>query len=379
MPDDKSIADIAKGTGAIDLHVSGNKPYYEYRFTYSPSNEPNLSEEVSKIYDDYLPLGDILPDSKVTKVTYRIEYDLENAQLIFVYRDNYDHAFGRSEDFYSVGDLSKGVYKEIYYLGDAPKIYDQWQIHDYDNQTIIKLGTDEVSVVSTQEVTFRELVLTERPQSSAISELDWYNAAISRLSQNGNNGLTKQNHLYMFDMYYRNLLCWVVYDIEVPAMGDVSCTVKLPLFPSAETHRYPSIYVYDYLFSAKEGDNSRKVTVKINTPYYLIDHTFPSHKTDSGYEITVEDGAYGVLSFDICKSKSPASYPPALLVVSIFFTSVLLVFLLVILGFTVFCILNVFGSLFTEAFALTLMTALLILCIILTVREARKGRKNKLK
>ena len=375
LPQDLTIADFAKGSDAVKLYLNGVPASFEYRFTSYDTNigaELDHAAEVSKITDGYQSLVGVTPDTKVTKMIFRIESEYNSADLKFDKDLEGVYAFGRHEDFSNYGNLSSGVFKEIYLLGNIPEPHTMWNIVDSDGQAM-KLSKENVSVIESREMTFKELALMNRPKDSAISELDWYNAVIRKIARYG--GFETTNDISCLNLYTPSLLCWVVFDLEAEALGEISCSLRTPVLPSQNLYFTPEIYIFHHCFSGEYG-NDRRVTVNINTPYYVIGNNFNCQKTAGGYEITFENGAHGTLFFELCESDSPVEdsygaweYLPY-----------------IIIGFALICVIagviaviiiisGIASALSTIVFACLAILAFWVVLIILITRIIRAKRR----
>lgn len=190
----------------------------------------------------------------------------------------------------------------VYVIGDTSADFPEWSLYKnggvenrekIDGSVILKYKT---------EMTFRELALTYYDSSYQISEEDWYNAVVDNFNYT-KGMLGAEGALKIAD----SLLRWYEYEIEIPAQAEAVNTVNAPIYPEIDSNYSPAVYDYTYLLSpAKTWADFGKLTVKINTPFFLVSSEgFSFTKTDGGYTFTNDGLPEGELEFRLSSSETP--------------------------------------------------------------------------
>ena len=158
-----------------------------------------------------------------------------------------------------------------------------------------------VNLTSTKTLTYKQLALSNRPQNSQISEVDWYNAVtLNCLEDHDASSLDVSNIIIKY----------LSYDMTVPAMSSVKTTISAPVYPVVYKTSTP--YAYNYSFTLNDTDfYTNDLNVYLRTPFYIVTDTdfynsVDRQKTDDGYKLSYDVG-YGTISFTLCSAENPVT------------------------------------------------------------------------
>ena len=157
--------------------------------------------------------------------------------------------------FYAVGES---------FLSESPKLY-------RGDKEIVSADS-----IAETDMTFSEFVLSERSENSNVSDIDWYNAFVDMLGEQGG----KDGSVDGFLLEEKNLMRWFEYRMSIPAGGRAVNRVCAPLYPTVDGSRNPR-FEYSYLLSpAGKWADFKEIEIKIDTPYYLSNGSLDFTKTD---------------------------------------------------------------------------------------------------
>ena len=236
-----------------------------------------------------------------------------------------------SVTFYAVGDPIAEMTPTLYYEGDKIAVYAN----------------------SVRDFQFEELVMMNWSEATGISEVDWYNAFVDMLNEKGGNGSTVDS----FMMSPNDLTRWYEYKIIFHAKEHIVGRVTTPLYPAIEGSQNPR-YEYTYMLSpVAKWANVQNLEIFIETPYLLSNGSFDFAKeanvTGDGfiYRFTRSSLPQGELTFVLMEENAGDG------------------------GFSIFDGSFLWPTL-TWAFgalaALTVVSGLVALIIVLTIRNKRK-------
>lgn len=317
----------------------GEKPYYsiqdldKYDITVNDNAIPKtvrhtlirkdrrfkLEEDMSKIADGYKEDGFFAPDLSVTRYVYEItdyDEDYENACVAFDFRRWFDRKvlFKEMNSIVTKADsyrLSKSArYNDntltLYVFGQQYSAPPKWKFYkDRDCNTGEEIN-GSVNLLSADEMTFMEFVMSEYPEGSYILESDWYNAVIDELNFSGTgsyNSIIDSSRI--FNLKY-HLMRWYEYEIVLAPGERITNSVTAPIYPDIDENWKPTIYKYTYLLSpAQTWADFGSLDIVINTPFYLIDNK-DFEKTETGYRLSLDGLPDSELEFSLSSSEKPA-------------------------------------------------------------------------
>lgn len=361
-------------TEGLSVSIDGESTEAELRFTYFPNNGADFftGDELSKIREGYAKDDFFSPDTPVCKITYHLKRspgcNFANLDLSES-RDPSFRIMGSTGVHFGYSDIQEIV---IYIIGTTPTDLPEWEF--YEDSDLSALAEGEVTVISTEQMTFGCLALSMRDAESPVSEADWYNAVLDALNGPAGHPEYSGEHTYYEGLLNvsHSLLAWLVYDMTVPAKSFVTNKVSTPIYPYYDHTYDPVIYSYKYLLSpAKEWSDFGSLKVVINTPYYLIDSELEGfEKTDSGYVLELEALPEGELVFDLCKSENPTIVPTA-------WTYLLWIVLAVAAALLISACVAVIALLTLPIICAVISALVVALITVLTVTAIRRRRKKK--
>ncbi len=223
---------------------------------------------------------------------------------------------------------------ELYVFGAPLSELPEWKVYadgwTEDGEEIY----GKVELINSETMIFEDFALSYRPEGSAASDIDWYNAVVAELK--GNKGNSDEYPValgtsfeYDFDS---SLMRWYEYEITLAPGERIVNKVTAPMYPAIDLGYEPDIYEYTYLLSpAKTWKSFGELEIVINTPYYITESGLGSfEKTDKGYSMLLSRLPDGELTFTLSTSQAPQrEYSPyyiaAVVIVSGFILLVALV------------------------------------------------------
>lgn len=315
------------GLSKYDITVNGSAIEKTVRHTIMPEGRFVLDRDIANITDGFKEDDFFTPELPVTKYVYEIvDYnkDYRNVSVAFDFHDSYSSKFflERTDYHFSFMNgvrLSTTAYQEtatVYVFGEQPGSPPEGDFYT-DRQCSVKTdGT--LSLVSTETMTFRELVMSIYPEKSSPLEEDWYNAVVDDLNiHNKGSYNCVIEGAKVFDTKRSNLLRWYEYEITIPPGERIVNAVTAPIYPTINEGVKPALFSYTYLLSpAQSWADFGSLDVVINTPYYLretgTDKYFDSFEsTETGYKASFDGLPEGELEFSL-KSKKGSFFvnPP---------------------------------------------------------------------
>jgi len=314
------------------LKINGESATAKLRHTFFSPDSGTFSEEelinaARSIPDTYIEDDFFSPQKAVTKYTYNVscpEYDKHDKILAVTHWRNAPD----ESRFLQIGSRKVSVDKNdkghtkisvntkdgsefcFYVAGKQPLTPLTWECFD-PSDTETKLSC-EITLVSSEIISFEELVLSNRDESSQISDIDWYNASLeysrSRSNDNKNRFVLPLGDDENFLSY---ILRWHEYDVEIEANEALTAELTMPIYPSICTYYEPYVYRFEYMAGliGRFGGNDKEgtgITLEIDTPYQLVGGDFKLFdKTDDGYEISLDSIPKENVGFELCIIKDP--------------------------------------------------------------------------
>ena len=149
--------------------------------------------------------------------------------------------------------------------------------------------------------TLKGLILSERPEDSVISEVDYYNAVARSLYDDKYAG-----YLTRLEFDADEALVWYTYDVEVAPNGSIINKITAPIFPTTYYHYDPYVYEYEYYLSpAAKWASFGKLEVQINSDYYMVNPPKGFTKCEGGYRAEFSSLPKGELTFKMSTVEKP--------------------------------------------------------------------------
>lgn len=297
MPDYFIAADNLKP----HIYADGTEIPVQTRHTYSTDiiyggdfiGDYDFGTEVKKISDEWYSDGFYNVDLPVTKYTMKIDRTGLNSNAVVECAANLncdktkvryitDIAGCDSVNLYFYGGKTE---REFYVLGDPTAYTINWQTGVRDGSSNnTKVQEVPYTVTETASTTLKELALTNYSAKSGISELDWYNGAVSGLSQSVSPCTTS----YFGQISERNFLIWYLYELQFEPNAKITNKVVSPIYPSISGNDGDRFYYQYYLSPAKSWASFGTLEVLVKTDFELTTYNsnLSLEKCADGYRAT---------------------------------------------------------------------------------------------
>lgn len=200
---------------------------------------------------------------------------------------------GRGEAYASV-QTGKTQKVTVYAFGDIPEIVSFGVYTNSGYAADAVEGADAVLAAEPETVTLKEFIDRTYDAARGIGERDWYNAFVDRLCDDSQPGAYIEP-----DRLADMLMLWYEYELTVPAHDTVVNAVTAPLLPSIYGGSNPR-YCYEYLLSpAQKWSKYGKITIRVETPFFLSDSSLDFTKEDEAYVFERDSLPMGELAFTI--------------------------------------------------------------------------------
>ena len=285
------------------VYVNGEKIDTKVRHTNYTSglNEFNAEDHMATMLDDFVEDEFYHPDLTVTKYSYEIVGQkltsaffninidhIEDGQKIVVYKGNLGGSVTKTGGFSmsnSTTDHNEKATVCFYVFGKPLSKLPEaswYQRNGADPSTVID---GRYTYLGSESMTLQDFLFAERNEERGISDVDWYNACITKLKEaEGTNkssgGIT---HLSI-----GSLMRWYEYEITLAPGEKITNAVTAPIYPEIEAWNQPYKYHYTYLLSPASGwADFGNLDIVINTPYEMITSNVEGfEKTESGYRLS---------------------------------------------------------------------------------------------
>ncbi|MBQ9155116.1 MAG: hypothetical protein IJ130_15040 [Solobacterium sp.] len=286
------------------------------RFSYAPAESFSLEDDLPEVQDAYCTDSFYRPDLPVHEFVYSVS-GIDDAETAAAAKRRILYDPEKTRIFctpfnggtFEAGNARIQVWVEndaeirLYYLGDLPEDDGGWEI--------VKSGTEETTVagniglISEQEYTFEEFALRERPENSAVSETDWYNAYVSNLKWADREIGVIESETVGFTE--NSLMHWYEYEIHLDPGETIVNTVTVPMYPKIDTGWDEPVYTYTYLLSpAKTWKEFGSLEINIDAAYEMTDSSLGSfQKTEQGYHKELKGLPDKELEFSLCSISNP--------------------------------------------------------------------------
>lgn len=277
---------------------------------------------------------------KVDHILFEINDEYENVKIFFdgehdSNQDHIEYLNGVTSYYAQIYDTNTitlySVGKEFVGIEDTVK---------FSKANVVVENGGKVTSVTKDVLTFDDLLMTHYDEESGLSAIDWYNAALSEVIDQ--DFLTYPRDLNFFDI--RDSLSYMYQcNLVVPAQGEATLTVKMPLYPTVDGYSYDE-NVYEYVLDLSALSNWRgnpDVNVAIITDGYYVKSSLDLKETATGFELRKIDSSINNLSFtlsevpDFDKDKDSSSYESDSEALAVFLIIISIIYLIPIITVSV--------------------------------------------
>ncbi len=333
---------FAADTEKYNITVNGTAIEKTLRHTLSLHHSQfDLERDMALLYNGYLTDTFYSPDTPVTQYTYIAQnvdtqkYTAANAAWIVSSDPSKTKVFMENENGGTL--LDNGTQLECWVqdqpfvvnvIGEPLSQMPEWTF--YENGACDKKINGTMTLIRTDVITLKDLVLSEYKEESQISEQDWYNAAITFMKQSEREFGVISASEFQLDLS-TNLMRWYEYTITLKPGETIVNTVTAPIYPSFHTTYEPPIYEYIYLLSpAKSWKQFGPISVIVNTPYYMTESGPEAFEhTNNRYTCHFTGLPEEELTFTLCQESDPTAPSHTLSMFSPIFMIAVLLLLIV--------------------------------------------------
>ncbi len=323
------------------ITLDGAAVEYTVRHTYKPlyNEQFELATDLARLRDSYTSDNFFRPDMTVTAYTWRVTGLDDGSDAVNIAFDLPKNASGirilwpeqSGVHTQSDGDLRLSAWAQqldtftLYVIGGELDTLPSWKCYQNGGCRDSETVPGSAALVERTTMTLLELILNTdvtgvRPDGSAVSDVDWYNATIDMLSASFNYGATDSSpissQLLSNRLFANSLMCWYEYSITLEPGQTAVNEVTAPMYPAIDEGYTPPTYTYSYLLSpASTWSSFGTLDVTIETPYYLLDTephvstdtdaTLPFTKTDTGYSVSFSSLPDRELTFTLSADPAP--------------------------------------------------------------------------
>ena len=143
----------------------------------------------------------------------------------------------------------------------------------------------EYRYLGCESTTLNDFIFNEYNPKTGISEVDWYNACVSRLKNNEESrGTTRA----VRTLFLGGTMRWYEYEVVFQPGEKIKNTVVAPMYPDISAFGKPYKYNYTYLLSpASCWADFGNLDIVINTPYEMSAVSLQGfEKTENGYKLS---------------------------------------------------------------------------------------------
>ena len=326
---DKTSASYVMNADAerYDITVNGEPIGKNIRYTLKADRTFDLTSDLPKLRDTYQTDPFYSPDMTVTQYTYTVSLNEEKATANVAFDWNGGDGktklwFPKQGGFHAKknGDAIFGTWASngdtviVYAIGQPLSVPMMWKCYANGRTEDADEIDGTVTLTSTETTTLEALVLTHWDETTGISKIDWYNAAIDsfRESADGYAPYHFVEDAFGFlsgsNRYMKNLMRWYEYNITVAPHESIVNTVTAPIYPSINADYEPAVFSYTYFLSpASTWASFDALDVVIRTPFFITENSLDGfEKTDVGYALSCDGLPEGELEFTLCSVEKPS-------------------------------------------------------------------------
>lgn len=316
QPDYSKLVDSKTGESFVaneleryGVYVNGEKIEAKIRYTntYYGSSEFNFDEHIAAMSDDFVTDDYYRKGLTVTKYSYEIKGNTQKDARFYIFIDSLgsESRVAINDPWCSAGFTASGGYQisksfdernkkltvSFYVLGEPPAEapsagwYKRNHLEPYEKP--FEKIDGEYSYLGSEEMTFNDFIFSGYDKQSGISEVDWYNACLSRIKacEDTEGSLTSIGNI-TFGSFMR----WYEYELTFAPGEKIKNTVTAPIYPDIDAFNHVDEYRYTYLLSpASDWAKFGTLDIVVNTPYEMSNANIQGfEKTDSGYKLSRE-------------------------------------------------------------------------------------------
>lgn len=314
-------------TAAYAITLDGETVERRVRHTLGDGWSFDLATAMTYFSDHFYTDGFFSPDLTVTKYVYRtsgvekkenpsatVAFEIpprggfgEERRVWFpqmhIYQTHFRKAYaGTWVDFSSENEIT------LYVLGAPLAEPIEWTFYEDGGLDPFEKIDGTVTLLRTETMRFSELALADWYAESGVSEVDWYNAVIASLMEQGASGgvLRADRYAPGNDLTSR-LMRWYEYEITFAPGERRINTVTAPIYPAVDMDWEPDVYEYTYLLSpAATWVDFGRIEIVINTPYYIVNDEHNAFEpTEQGYQKMLPGLPEGELTFSLSTEENP--------------------------------------------------------------------------
>ena len=307
-------------TAVYGVTVNGEEISKTLRHTYTNGNYTNA--DLTKIADSYIKGSFFRADMPVTKYTYKasgiekepnssayasftLTADISETRTVMIPNSGYDYHDG--EKTATAGTwVQNGDEIIIYAIGKPYEKAPQFTVY-FSGAEEEAIGGD-ITLISTETMTYEDLVFLNYSENSPITRIDWFNAMLAmHESADTRSGLIFEGGEYALSPGRDSLMRWYLYEITLAPGETLKNTVTVPIYPDIDGNYIPPVYSFEYLLSpASTWKSFGSLDIVFNTPYNIIESGFESIvRTENGYSLSLDSLPDKELEFKLCTSENP--------------------------------------------------------------------------
>lgn len=322
LPMDYSKYSILLNSAPVDKKI---------RYTYL-DEEFQTEGQLDRLLDVYKE--DSFYSTDLTVYKYSYQADFENLDTLLCQCAL--NLQSTSTKIIGSGFYSNGIYQcfpdksgniEIYVLGEDIEL--NWEFFKSNYYWEGTPTEADIRLVSKQQTTFMDYILSLLPENYDIPEMDWFNIIVEYLNS------VDMVKFYPFDYQTleRYLMRWYEYSIIIPAGETVIHEVMAPIYPLIVKDSFtPAKYLYRYFLSpASMWSNFSDLTITLDTPFYMLDSSLNGfEESEGGFVLKSQTLPEGDLNFTLCESLHPKKNISAFAVLAYIFIGLIVFFFIVV-------------------------------------------------
>ena len=283
------------------VYINGEKIQANIRHTNIISNEYfDTNAHIATMHDDFVEDDFYSQDLTVTKYSYEIVgHTLPSAffnininhvgseRIIVLSKGHLGGHITQTGEFSMSSHSSRENEKKVvhFYVFGKPLTAQPDASWYKSNGTNPETKIDgEYRYLGSEATTLYDFIFSQYDAESGISEVDWYNACISRFKiLEESQGTTRAIRSFFFGGTMR----WYEYEVVFQPGEKINNTVVAPMYPSISAFSKPYQYTYTYLLSpASCWADFGNLDIVINTPYEMSKVNIQGfEKTETGYKL----------------------------------------------------------------------------------------------
>ena len=301
-------SDYDESDPGFNIKVNGEQIEKRVRHTLkTDSLDFDLDTDLSRLLEDYDTDEFLKPSTVVTK--YEIKFSgidmdtYENPYFsLYIEPEDYPNTkfyFDRTVYHHSTASGGFRIYGRVdnlvttltlYAIGEP--IRSLPEIKYYENSTLLAKNEGEIAgsarIYSSETTNLEQFIYRGYNETSGVSRMDWYNAAIALMKFKFDDPVWFLSALT--NKFENKLLLWYEYDLHFGPKERIVNSVTAPMVAGIDTSYSPAVYDYTYLLSpAVTWAEFGSLDIIINTPYYMTYSNIDGfEKTEDGYKLSLD-------------------------------------------------------------------------------------------